>query len=184
MAERGAVLVDAPFLGTVGPAREGKIVVVAGGGAAAIEKARPLLAALSRRVVHMGSTGTGSTMKLAVNMLLAVYWQSLGEAIAMGERGGLALDEMLDVLVDSPIATPALTVKFPLLKGAASEVGFDIAGVQKDLTAALATAQGAQVVAGTAASALAGYVAAVEGGFAAKDVAAIVAFARAAKTRA
>ncbi len=174
----GGCLVDAPVLGTVGPAKEGRLVVVAGGKAEALEKANEVLSALSRRVVSTGPVGTGSAMKLVVNMVLAVYWQSLGDAIAMGEGNGLALDAMLDVIADSPIAIPAFVVKLPLLKGAAAKVDFDIAGVQKDLSAALATAQAAQVEALTAASALAEYKAAGLAGFAGDDVTAIVAFAR------
>ncbi len=125
----------------------------------------------------------GSTMKLVVNMCLCVYWQSLGEALAMGEHHGLGLDAMLDVLVDSPIATAALNGKLPVLRGASAEVGFDVAGARKDLSAALMTAHAVDVQATAAAGALAGFTAAVEGGFGEADVASIVAFNRALKAQ-
>ena len=178
VTESGGVFVDAPILGTLGPAREGKVVVVAGGDDAAIERIRPVASGLSRRLFHMGPIGSGSSMKLVVNMCLGVYWQSLGEAIAMGERRGLDLDRMLDVLVDSPIATAALNGKLPVLRGAPAEIGFDITGVRKDLSSALITAHAEDVPAAAAAGALAGFVAAIEGGFGGKDVASIVAFNR------
>lgn len=178
---RGAMIVDSPVLGTVGPAREGKLVAIMGGGDVAIKRAQAPMAALCRRIVHVGPTGTGAAMKLVVNMLLAVYWQTLGEALAMGERNGLAMDQMLDVLMDSPVATTALQVKLPLLRGDKAEVGFSIAGVQKDLSLAVTSAHAVSVPALTASSALACYVAAAEASLSDKDVAAIVSFVRAAK---
>ena len=177
-AQAGGAFVDAPVLGTVGPAREGKLVILTGGDPSAIEKVRPVLSGLSRRHCHMGAVGMGLAMKLVVNMCLCVYWQSLGEALAMGGRQGLDFEAMLDVLVDSPIATAALNGKLSVLRGGSAEIGFDVAGARKDLSSALMTAQALDVPATAAAGALAGFAAAVEGGFGEKDVAAIVAFNR------
>lgn len=173
--EREGRLLDAPVLGTVGPAREGKLVFVVGGDSNALEQANLPLALLSRRIIHMGPNGTGSTMKLVVNMLLSVYWQSLAEAVAMGESNGLDFEAMLDVLIDSPVATPALHVKRSLLRGEKANVDFDIAGVQKDLAAALSTASS---YTGTAESALKAYDLAANSGYGREDVTAIISFAR------
>jgi 3-hydroxyisobutyrate dehydrogenase len=170
----GGDFVDAPVLGTVGPARAGQVVFVAGGRAEIIEKVRPALACLGRKVVHMGPTGAGSTMKLVVNMHLATYWHSLAESLAAGQRSGLELSPMLQVLEDSPIATAALAAKLPLLLGRSSEVGFDMKGVRKDLLAALDLAGSAGVDACTARSALEGFEDAIKSGHGACDVAAIV----------
>jgi 3-hydroxyisobutyrate dehydrogenase len=174
VVERGGVLVDAPILGTVGPAREGRVVVVAGGPAEAIERARPALAAISRKIVHMGPVGAGSTMKLVVNMHLATYWHSLAESLAMGRKNGLTMDTMLNVLTDSPVATASLIGKLPLLRGESSEIGFNIGGVQKDLSTALAIADSTRTDARTAVAALSGFAAAVEDGWSRDDVARII----------
>lgn len=76
----------------------------------------------------------------------------------MGERNGLELSDMLDVLTDSPIATAALNGKLPILHGVLGEVGFNVAGAGKDLSEALVTAHAAGVPASAAAGALAGFV--------------------------
>jgi 3-hydroxyisobutyrate dehydrogenase len=170
----GGVLIDAPILGTVGPAREGRVVIVAGGPAEVVDRVRPMLAAISRKVVHMGPIGAGALTKLTVNMHLATYWYSLAESIAMGRRGGLDLEAILHVLTDSPVATSALAGKLPSLLGHAIEIGFDISGVVKDLTASLDLARVTGVTAAAASAALAGFARAVDEGYGESDVAAIV----------
>ncbi len=174
VANAGGNLVDAPILGTVGPAREGRVVIVAGGSADAIERVRPALAAISRKLVHMGATGAGSTTKLVVNMHLATYWHSLAESVVMGCRSGLDLEGILDVLMDSPVATAALKGKLPLLLGKSAEIGFDIGGVQKDLISALDLAGATGTDARTAAAALSGFTLAIDAGHREGDVASIV----------
>ncbi len=174
-ASRGDFL-DTPVLGTVGPAREGRIVVVAGGDGSVLDRLRPVLSVLSRRTVHMGPVGAGAAMKLVVNMQLAAYWQILGESLSLGQRSGLDLGAMLDVLAESAIATPALAAKRPALMGEPAEVAFNIAGVHKDLCYALSAADAVGVRGEVAAAALAGYVRAVDGGLGQADVSDIVGF--------
>ncbi len=180
VANAGGSLVDAPILGTVGPAREGRVVIVAGGSAAAIDRLRPALAAIGRKLMHMGPTGAGSTTKLVVNMHLATYWHSLAESVAMGCRSGLDLAAILDVLMDSPVATAALKGKLPRLLGESADIGFDIGGVRKDLIAALDLAGATGTDARTAAAALSGFTRAIDAGYRDRDVADIV---RAVKSR-
>ena len=169
VAARGARLVDAPVSGTPEPARQGQLLVMVGGAAEDVERARPVLATFSRRIVHLGPTGAGTTMKLVLNMPMAIYWASLGEALAMGGRHGLSLEQMLDVILDSQVALPALRARAAVLLGAAHEVAFDLAGVHKDLRAMIANAQAAGVATPTADGALAEYAAALAAGHGARD---------------
>src|SRR5262249_38691528 len=94
---KGARLIDAPVLGTIPSVREGKLVGMAGGRAEDIERARPVLDKLARRIVPMGPIGSGHAMKLAANIGLAAYVQAIAESLALGQKQGLALDKMLDV---------------------------------------------------------------------------------------
>ncbi len=89
VAGRGASFVDAPVAGTVQPAREGRLLVFAGGSAADLERLRPVFSAIARRVEHLGPVGSGAAMKLVHNSLLTTYWGVLAEAIAMGNRYGI-----------------------------------------------------------------------------------------------
>jgi 3-hydroxyisobutyrate dehydrogenase-like beta-hydroxyacid dehydrogenase len=131
--QRGASFVDAPVAGTVQPARDGRLLVFAGGDAVDVERLKPALNVMARRIEHLGAVGSGAAMKLVHNALLTTYWSVLAEAISVGSHYGLDFKRMLEVIGESPAAFAALAVKLPALLGQASEVGFNIANVQKDL---------------------------------------------------
>ena len=138
-----AGLVECPVGGTVGPAREGKLLGMAGGAAADFARARPVLEQLCRRVDLLGPNGTGSATKLAINLPLAVYWEALGEALSLVRDAGIPPDKMLEVLADSSGGTNVLKNRAPKLAaalrdGPMPEVGFDIDGMCKDLRTMLA----------------------------------------------
>jgi 3-hydroxyisobutyrate dehydrogenase-like beta-hydroxyacid dehydrogenase len=174
----GAALVDAPVFGTVQPAREGKLYAMAGGRAEDVERARPILAPLTRKVVHMGPSGAGSTMKLVVNLGLAVYLETLAEGLALGMRGGLALAPMLEVIAESPVAAPILQGKGHFIRGGEGEAGFTLEGLRKDLLAVLAAASVTGVPMPAAAGALAAYSAACAAGWAGRDIGELPRFLR------
>jgi 3-hydroxyisobutyrate dehydrogenase-like beta-hydroxyacid dehydrogenase len=177
-AAAGAHLIDMPVSGTVGPARNGQLLGLAGGDPADLERARPALATFCRRIVHMGPVGAGATMKIVLNMPMAIFWAGLGEALAIGSQHGLALDRMLDVFLDSPVALPALRAKAPLLLGSEDEVAFDVTGVRKDLLAMIATAQDAGVATPAASAALAHFAAATAAGYGERDLVFLVEYLR------
>ena len=83
-----AALLDAPVSGSVGFAESGELTIMAGGDVAALERARPVLDALSKRIFHLGPLGAGATMKLAVNSLLHGLNVALSEALVLAERAG------------------------------------------------------------------------------------------------
>ena len=172
--ERGARLLDAPVSGTLEPARQGQLLIMVGGAAEDLDRARPVLAVLGRRIVHLGPSGAGMTMKLVLNMPMAIFWASLGEALAIGRQHGLAMEQMLDLYLDSPVALPALRAKVPLLLGAPHEVAFDVTGVRKDLLAMIATAQEGGVPTPTASAALAQFAAATAAGYGERDLAFLI----------
>jgi 3-hydroxyisobutyrate dehydrogenase-like beta-hydroxyacid dehydrogenase len=78
-------------------------------------------------------------MKLAVNLGMAVYLQSLAESFAMGEAEGLSVEQMLDVFADSPTASPFLKGKMGVLKGEAAPVSLDLRTLRKDVMSAVGT---------------------------------------------
>lgn len=172
----GARLVDCPVSGTVEPARNGQLIGLVGGSAEDVARVRPLLTSFCRRIEHLGPSGAGTTGKVVVNMPMAIYWAALAEALAIGAQRGLDLAQLLDVILDSPVALPALRAKVPLLLGAPHEVAFDVTGVRKDLLAFTATALDHGVPAPTGAAALAHFAAATAAGYGARDLAFITAY--------
>jgi 3-hydroxyisobutyrate dehydrogenase-like beta-hydroxyacid dehydrogenase len=174
----GARLVDAPLAGPPAAARAGALLVLAGGDAADLEEARPVLETYGRRIVHLGPTGAGATMKLVLMAPMAVYFAGLAEGLAMGGQLGLDRAAMLDVILDSHGAPPVLRDRADLLLGAQRPAGFEVRGVRKDLRAIVATAQDAGVPASTAAAALGLYAGATVTGFADRDLVFIVDYVR------
>jgi len=98
----GVTLVDAPVLGSVPQATDGKLEVFVGAEDSAFERVRPLLAALGH-VRHVGGPLAGASIKLVVNLTLGVAMATLGEALALGRAFSLDRGILLDILEDSPI---------------------------------------------------------------------------------
>lgn len=162
--KQGADFIDAPVSGTVAPAAEGKLMFFCGGEAAVIERATPLLEILSRRIIHAGDIGSGALLKLVVNLPLAVYWQSLAEAVRLGSSGGLNEELMLDAIADSSAALAVLSMKIPTILGADLPVAFDMKSMEKDLNSILTTAQQLNLELPTTTSTLRSYSEAIEKG--------------------
>jgi 3-hydroxyisobutyrate dehydrogenase-like beta-hydroxyacid dehydrogenase len=138
VAERGAQLLDAPVSGSIPAARAAQLVVMVGGDAAAFDRARPVLAALSREQYHMGPSGAGAAMKVAVNALIGVTNLALSEVLVAAERSGIARGQALDVLADSAIGSPYITYKREaFLDPDAVEVFFTVRLLKKDLRLAV-----------------------------------------------
>jgi 3-hydroxyisobutyrate dehydrogenase len=132
LAAAGAAFVDAPVSGTVGPARQGQLLILAGAEPEDLARAKPVLDALGRRTAHMGGVGKGSLMKLVVNQMLGIYWEALSEALAVGRLGGLEVPQMLDAIRDTSVGVPMLDAKRAFIEGRGGPVAFDLAGVRKD----------------------------------------------------
>lgn len=136
---RGARLIEAPVLGTIPQVRNGTLLAMVGGRAEDLERARPVLEKMTRRIAHMGPNGSGYAMKLAANLGLGAYIQALAESLALGLQQGLTLEQMLDVLQEGPCASGWLKSKIDALKGAQAEMTLDIRTLRKDIMSAVAT---------------------------------------------
>jgi 3-hydroxyisobutyrate dehydrogenase len=135
----GAQLIEAPVLGTIPSVREGKLFALVGGKTEDLERARPVLEKLTRKINHMGPNGAGYAMKLAVNLGLAAFIQATAESLALGTREGLTMQQMLDVLSDAPTANGWLASKKGLLMGEPADVTLDLKTLRKDIMSAVAT---------------------------------------------
>ncbi len=170
----GARFTDAPVVGTVAPAAQGKLLALVGGDADTAAQLTPMLNAFSRRVVHCGPLGAGMAMKHCVNNLMSVYFAGLAEAIGAGAAAGLSLDQMLDVILDTPAALPALPPKLDVIKGAEPPVAFSIAGACKDMRVIAASGQANGLPMRVTESALATFAEMADQGMADKDLAVVV----------
>ncbi len=141
----GAVYVECPVGGTTMPARQGKLLGLAGGDAADVTRARPLLDQMCRRVEHLGPVGSGASMKLAINLPLLVFYQALGESLTLCRHLGLDNAAMMELFSDTSGGANVLKVRGPAIAAALSgaEPGtptFDIDSIRKDLQTMIAEA--------------------------------------------
>jgi 3-hydroxyisobutyrate dehydrogenase len=137
----GGLFVDAPVSGGVAGAEAGTLTVMAAGGPAALERARPLLELLAGRIVHVGTeAGAGDAVKSLNNMLSAVNLTAATEALTIALREGIDPRVLVDVVRTSTGASNAVAVKLPEFVLAGRETGFTIDQYLKDLRIALTLA--------------------------------------------
>ena len=103
---RGAGVLDAPVSGSVSTALAGELTIMVGGEAADLERARPALERLAKRIFHLGPLGTGAAMKLAVNTVVYGLNGAVSEALVLAERSGIARATAYDVLAASAVGAP------------------------------------------------------------------------------
>ena len=101
LKERGISMIDAPVSGAQWGAEAAELVFMAGGAAADLERARPLLERMGRKVFHLGELGAGHTMKCLNNLITAMTLTATAEGLAIGTSCGLDPAAMLDVLNES-----------------------------------------------------------------------------------
>ena len=185
---KGAAIVDCPVGGTVGPARDGKLLGFVGGDASDVARAKPVLDQLCRRVEHVGAIGSGARMKLAINLPLLVYWQALGEALLIIKSLGLDPARTIDILADTSGGPNVLKARGPAiaqaLKGEeVAPVTFDVDSIRKDLRTMLEEGRALGADLPVTACALASFDEASREGLGSKDASTLPArFIRARKT--
>lgn len=111
VAARGATLLDTPVSGSVPVVERGQVTVLAGGPADALETARPVLESFAGRIFHLGDSGAGATMKLAVNSVVHGLNLSIAEALVLAERAGVARTDAYDVVAASVAGGPFVQYK-------------------------------------------------------------------------
>jgi 3-hydroxyisobutyrate dehydrogenase len=142
VSQQGAAFVESPVGGSTAPAKEGKLFGLVGGTKADVTRAMPLLEQMCRRIEHVGELGSGSMMKLAVNLPLLVYWQALGEALTICKPLNLPADRLIDILSDTagtPTAMKGRGAAIAKVLGGApfGETAFGLNAAKKDLATAV-----------------------------------------------
>ena len=127
-------VVDAPVSGSVSVAESAQLFSMVGGDAVAYERASPVLDAMTKGHMLLGPSGSGAAMKLAVNGMIAVTNESIGETLALAERFGIARDRAYEVLAGGVLASPFLLYKRGAFLSPDTEpVAFTAGLMRKDL---------------------------------------------------
>src|SRR5271154_1950164 len=136
-AKQRVHFIDAPVTGGDWGAKKGELVFMMGGDAEAIKDAEPILGVMGKKLFHLGPNGAGQTIKLAMNLILALQVDALAEALALTTRAGIQGEKLVEVLQSSMGRSGLLDVKAPnLLKGEYAP-SFPLRLMHKDLGLAL-----------------------------------------------
>ena len=132
-ARREIHFVDAPVTGSAVPAAEAKLTFWVGADPADLERIRPLLLCMGNKIVHTGGQGTGTSMKMVVNLLLGTGMAAFAEGMALGEGLGLSQKMLFDSLLGTPAVAPFLASKREKIERGNYEAEFPLRWMQKDM---------------------------------------------------
>ncbi len=110
-AGAGVTMLDAPVSGSVAVAENAALVAMVGGDAAALERARPVLEAMTKAHFHLGASGAGAAMKLGVNVMIASQTVAISEALVMAEAAGIERADAYEVIAAGALASPFVDYK-------------------------------------------------------------------------
>jgi 3-hydroxyisobutyrate dehydrogenase-like beta-hydroxyacid dehydrogenase len=130
---RGVHFLEAPVSGGVSGARAATLAIMAGGDAAVLERARPVLAAIGPNIFHVGPVGAGNTVKAINNMMSSVNAIAMYEGLIVGLKAGLDLKTVSDIIKQSSGNSNALARVDRALIPRNFEPGFKVALMNKDL---------------------------------------------------
>lgn len=183
--EKGLAMVDAPVSGGVGGAQAGTLTFMVGGSEEAFARAKPILEAMGKTIVHAGGPGNGQAAKICNNMILGVSMIAVSEAFVLAEKLGLDAQKLFDISSKSSGQCWSLTtycpVPGPVPTSPANrdyQAGFTAAMMLKDLKLAQDAAQSTKTMTPLGASAATVYERYVQSGEAGRDFSGIVRFLR------
>jgi len=167
-------VLDTPVTGSKMQANSGQLLFLVGGSAEVLEKARPVLQAMSRDIMHLGPLGSGARMKLINNFVAAVQVAALAEAIALIDRVGLDAVQGLSVLTNGAPGSPLVKTIATRISEKRYETQFAARLMEKDLRYATRMAHGVGLALTTAEPATWLFREAVLHGFGDQDMASVV----------
>ena len=140
-AQRRVDFLDAPVTGGTWGAEKGELVFMIGGKAEVLERVKPVLEPMGKKYFLLGPNGAGQTVKLAMNLLLALEVDALVEALAVVTASALPAERLIEVLQSSMGRSPLLDVKTPLILKNQFPASFPLRLMHKDLRLALELAR-------------------------------------------
>jgi 2-hydroxy-3-oxopropionate reductase len=140
-AKRGVDFLDAPVTGGTWGAQKGELVFMVGGKLETLERARPVLETMGKKIFLLGPNGAGQTVKLGMNLLLALEVDAFAEALALVTTAGVPAERMVEVMQSSMGRAPLLDVKAPLMLKGEFPASFPLRLMHKDIRLALQLAQ-------------------------------------------
>ncbi len=108
-----------------------------GGRKETFEAVKPLLLDIGPKVTYVGDNGLALSMKIAINLSLAVQMLAFSEGVLLAEKSGIAREVAVDVLTHSAVASPMIQYRGPFVLQQPEEAWFDVNMMQKDMVLAM-----------------------------------------------
>ncbi|MEJ2201209.1 MAG: NAD(P)-dependent oxidoreductase [Desulfuromonadaceae bacterium] len=134
----GGRFLEAPVSGTKKPAEDGTLIILTAGDQGLYEDAAAAFDVMGKKRLYLGDAGQAARMKLVVNMIMGGMMTAFCEGLALGHKGGLAGEQILEVLAAGALANPMFTVKGGMLLREDFSTSFPLKHMQKDLRLAIA----------------------------------------------
>lgn len=176
LGEQGVAVLDAPVSGSVKPATDGTLVILAGGEAEVYQRCLPIFEVLGKRAFHFGTHGQGARAKLAINMILGLTLQAVAEAVVLGDKSGLDRATLLDMIAETAVASPIVTMKLPAIRAGQYPAAFPLKHMSKDFGLAVEEAARTGTAVPITRTAAASFAAAHAAGLGDDDIMAILAY--------
>ncbi|MCQ4087056.1 NAD(P)-dependent oxidoreductase [Saccharibacillus sp. JS10] len=130
----GGVYIDAPVSGSVAPAVNGQLVILAGGAEESVKRCEPFFEVLGKKTIRFGDVGAGSSAKLSINLLLGITAQGIAESLLLGEQAGLQREQLIEMIGESAVQTPMLSAKKEMWMNEEFPAAFMVSLLSKDLS--------------------------------------------------
>lgn len=129
----GARFLEAPVSGSVKPAEDGALIILAGGDEDNFRAAQPLFEKLGKLSLWLGSVGAGSSAKLAINYFLALTLEGLAETVLFAKKNGIKADDMLRIVNEGACGSPLTKLKTSAIVAGDFPAAFALKHMVKDL---------------------------------------------------
>ena len=141
----GAQYVDAPVTGSKVAAEGGTLLFMVGGEDSAIERLKPLFAAMGKKIFRMGETSKGHAAKLVMNLQIALIYEGFAEALTLATKLGVETDTLLPLVMASMVRSGVIEYKAPFILNRDFTPNFPLRLMHKDLKLALEAAKESRV---------------------------------------
>src|SRR5215470_3728290 len=142
---RGVSYIDAPMTGSKAGAESGTLIFIIGGDEAAIDRIKPLLAAMGKKIFRMGETGKGQAAKLAMNLQIALIYEGFAEALTLAAKLGVDAETLIHLVQASMVNSGVVEYKAPFVLNRDFSPNFPLRLMLKDIHLTLEAAKEARV---------------------------------------
>ena len=145
VAKKGVQYVDSPVTGSKVGAEGGTLLFIVGGSEEAIEKLKPLYAAMGKKIFRMGETGKGQSAKIAMNLQIAMIYEGFAEGLTLAAKLGVDPATLIPLINASMLKSGVVEYKAPFVLQRDFTANFPLKLMRKDIRLALEAAKEARV---------------------------------------